>query len=156
MSLNALDAESLELPRLTFNYRPERIVSRNNRRTIQHNELPGSFMYVDDRMFAREQFLVHTPSKHVIDGKQFDMELHFFTKAADGKLAVVAVMVQPDENASLSIPTYTLPNREGEIVPPQWRRNPADFVPKNRDYFSYMGSFTTPPCKESVAWIVLK
>jgi len=156
VSLNSQEAEAMELPELNFNYRPEQIVSRNNGHTIQHDELPGSFMYVGDRKFALEQFHVHTPSEHLIDGKQFDMELHFVHKAADGKVAVVAVLVQPDENAKLSIPTYTLPNREGEVVAYQGRRNPADFLPENREYFFYNGSFTTPPCTEGVEWIVMK
>ncbi len=156
VSLNSKDAEALDLPKLNFDYRPEQIVSRNNGHTIQHDELPGSFMYVGDRKFALEQFHVHTPSEHVIDGKQFDMELHFVHKAADGKVAVLAVLVQPDENAKLSIPVYTLPNREGEMVAFQGRRDPANLLPKSREYFSYKGSFTTPPCTEGVEWIVIK
>lgn len=156
VSLRSQDAESQDLPRLTFNYRTEQIVSRNNGHTIQHDELPGSFMYVGDRKFALEQFHVHTPSEHVIDGRQFDMELHFVHKAADGKVAVVAVLVQPDENANLTIPTYTLPDREGEIVAYRGRRDPSDFLPESREYFFYRGSFTTPPCTEGVEWIVMK
>ena len=116
IQLNSEDAQAEELPRLKFDYRIEQIVSRNNGHTIQHDEIPGSFLYVGERKFALEQFHVHTPSEHVIDGKQFDMELHFVHKAADGKVAVVAVLVQSDENAKLSFPIYTLPNREGEMV----------------------------------------
>jgi carbonic anhydrase len=35
-----------ELPELKFDYRSERIAALNNGHTIQHNEAPGSFLFV--------------------------------------------------------------------------------------------------------------
>ncbi|XP_060631539.1 carbonic anhydrase 3-like [Anolis sagrei] len=34
--------------------------------------------------------------------------------------------------------------------------DPSILFPQNRNYYTYQGSFTTPPCEECVTWIILK
>ena len=152
------NATAESLPPLMFNYRKERISAINNGHSIQHNEQPGSFLKVGDQAYALEQFHVHVPSEHTIDGYHTDMEIHFVHKSSSGKVVVVAVMVYADPNNPVKVPIYQeLPQQIGErVVADHASRNPIDLLPKDHSYFSYMGSFTTPPCTESIRWFVMK
>ena len=148
------------LPPLMFNYRKERISAMNNGHSIQHNQQPGSFLNVGDQVYALEQFHVHVPSEHTIDGYNTDAEIHFVHKSASGKVAVVAVMVYADSGNLVNVPVYLhdeLPQQVGErVVADHMDRNFIDLLPKEHSYYTYMGSFTTPPCTESIRWFVMK
>lgn len=157
IDINTKKTPTAELPELKFDYRRERIATLNNGHTIQHNEASGSFLHVGDEKFSLEQFHVHAPSEHTFDGRHFDLEIHFVHKSKSGQVAVVAVLVQGDEQAELNLPLANdLPQTPGEVVEVEATRNPSDFLPRSREYFAYSGSFTTPPCIEQVRWIVMK
>ncbi len=157
IDINSKTAPAAELPELKFDYRRERIAALNNGHTIQHNEAPGSFLFVGAEKFSLEQFHVHTPSEHTLDGKRFDLEIHFVHKSKTGDVVVVGVLVQGDEKSDLDLPLYRdLPGTPGENVAFEGTRNPSDFLPRSREYFRYIGSFTTPPCTEQVRWLVMQ
>ena len=42
------------------------------------------------------------------------------------------------------------------VSPPSLSIDPLAFLPATRDYYTYMGSLTTPPCTEGVLWLVMK
>jgi carbonic anhydrase len=113
---------------------------------------------VGDHVYSLEQYHVHVPSEHTIDGKHADMEIHLVHKSSSGKVAVVAVMVQADSKNPVDVPMYKiLPDQVGEtMVADHATRNAMDFIPKEHSYWRYMGSFTTPPCGEDIRWIIMK
>jgi carbonic anhydrase len=143
------------LPRLDFKYRPSRIHLIYNGHTIQENEDPGSFGLANDK-FELQQFHFHSPSEHTVDGKQFPMEMHLVHKAKDGTSGVVAVFIQEGEHNRAfdpvwdNLPDANRPNQEADI-----KIDALSLLPQDTTYYSYDGSFTTPPCTEQVKWVIL-
>lgn len=146
-----------ELSALKFDYRPEKMGAINNGHTIEHEGNHGSFLRIGNESFSLEQFHVHAPSEHTLDGKSFPIEIHFVHKSRAGKVVVVGIFVQNDPTSKVAFPYYLdLPKTGGEGASAEGVRDLSDFLPKQREYFSYSGSFTTPPCTEDVRWIVMK
>jgi carbonic anhydrase len=146
---------SRALPRIEFNYRPSRIHLVYNGHTIQENEDPGSFGLANDK-FELQQFHFHAPSEHTVDGKHFPMEMHLVHKAKDGTSGVVAVFIKEGEHNRAFDPVWDIlpdanrPKQNAEI-----KIDASSLLPEVTSYYSYDGSFTTPPCTEQVKWVVL-
>jgi carbonic anhydrase len=147
---------SARLPSLDirWNKRPETIV--NNGHTIQLNFAAGDTLKIADRTYSLTQFHFHHPSEHLVNGKSFAMEAHFVHAAADGGLAVVGVLMVPGKvNAVFNKIVSTMPGEESLPVPADPAINPNGLLPLRRAYYRYEGSLTTPPCSETVDWLVL-
>ena len=149
-------AISARLPPLKLNWtkRPDTIV--NNGHTIQLNFAQGNTLHLGDRSFGLTQFHFHHPSEHFVDGKRFAMEAHFVHAAEAGGLAVLGVFIVPGKvNAVFNKIVSTMPQGEGPPVPADATVNPDGLLPVQRAYYHYEGSLTTPPCSQTVDWLVL-
>jgi carbonic anhydrase len=122
------------------------------------NYSPGSFISVGDKKYALKQFHFHRPSEEKINGKGFDMAVHLVHADEDGKLAVVAVLLQEGEDSPLVRELWNaLPKeKDKEEFFDNVQINVSQILPPDRDYYTLSGSLTTPPCTEDVTWIVLK
>jgi carbonic anhydrase len=141
---------------ISFDYRalPLRIV--NNGHTIQVNADPGSSCTIGATKYELLQFHFHHPSEHLVDGKRFAMEAHFVHAGAAGGLAVVGVFIAPGKgNVAFHKIVSTMPSHEGPPVAADAAIDPNGLLPAARTYYAYEGSLTTPPCSETVDWLVL-
>ncbi|MES2570936.1 MAG: carbonic anhydrase family protein [Verrucomicrobiota bacterium] len=128
----------------------------DNGHTIQVTVEEGSTLVTGRNTYALKQFHFHTPSEHTINGKHFPMEAHFVHQSADGKFAVVAVLFAedtPNENLAKLIANF--PKAKGDARHlPEVQVDLAFHLPKKNTGYTYVGSFTTPPCTEDVEWLV--
>jgi len=130
----------------------------NNGHTIQVVVTPGSKLRIDGIAHELLQFHFHRPSEEKIDGKPMAMVVHFVHKNAEGKLAVLGVLLKEgNENPGIKTLWANLPKEEGvEYAPDGMNFNPGNLLPREFDFYSYEGSLTTPPCTEGVRFFILK
>jgi carbonic anhydrase len=147
-----------DLAPLLFNYKPSPLRIIDNGHTIQVNYAPGSFVNIEGKRYELQEIHFHKPGEEKIDGKGHDMDAHLVHKGADGKLIVIAVLLDAGkENKLVKTLWENLPKGQGkEQVVDAVKINAVDLLPNDKGYYTYAGSLTTPPCSEDVTWYVLK
>ncbi len=147
-----------KLPAIEFHYQEAPLSILNNGHTIQVNYPAGSSIKVGDASYELVQFHFHTPSEHTINGKPFPMVAHLVHKDAAGDLGVIGVMMKEGgKNPIIDTLWKVVPKKAGEKVErTDITIDATALLPEDRSYFAYSGSLTTPPCSESVSWMVLK
>jgi len=128
----------------------------NNGHTIQLNFTEGSTLSVAKENYTLLQFHFHRPSEHKVSGKNFPMEAHFVHRTAAGGLGVVGVLMTVGKaNPAFARIAQAMPQKERPEIKADAPINPNALLPARRNYYSYAGSLTTPPCAETVAWMLL-
>jgi len=157
--INIVPTKDTDLKPLDLAYKTGSKSIINNGHTVQVNIKDGSVFNIDGAAYKLKQFHFHVPSENNINGDKFPLEAHFVHATDDGKLAVVAVMFKEGEaNPVLAKIWKRLPAlKVGEAAKCGLSANEVKaLMPKNKDYYKFMGSLTTPPCSENVKWHVLK
>jgi len=146
------------LPAVKYDYGKSSLMIVNNGHTIQVNYDEGGDIWIGRDRYHFLQFHFHSPSENQINGVSFPLEAHLVHANDKGELAVISVMFHPGPANPLidRILRYT-----PTLVPSTMSVSTAsikvtDLLPENRDYYTYSGSLTTPPCSEGVRWLVLK
>ncbi len=99
----------------------------------------------------------HRPSEHMIAGKSYPMEAHFvhrarFRRARRGRRADV-----DRQGRTPPLPRWssTMPAKQGPAVKADAGFDPNAMLPSKLGYYRYPRSLTTPPCAETVEWLLL-
>jgi carbonic anhydrase len=130
----------------------------DNGHTIQVTVDEGSTLTSGSDVYALKQFHFHTPSEHTVLGKRFPMEAHFVHQSESGKFAVVSALYEEGaESPTLATLIANFPAKKGDkILVASERVDLSLHVPAGQKVHSYVGSLTTPPCTEGVAWQIFE
>jgi carbonic anhydrase len=144
---------------LAFHFIAGPVTIENTGRGIVVHVDPGSTLTANGIRYQLVELDFHNPSEHPIKGKYSDMEIDMVYHTADGKMAMVAVMLNQDRgfpNALLSTLWTHLPARPGASSKITDMVSMGGFLPADLDYWTYVGSELQPPCTEGVRWYVLQ
>ncbi len=161
--INIQGAAHAPLPAIRFEYKSgplKYLINNGYTIRVNYHDAPGSgnFLVVDNERYQLQQFHFHRPSEEFVNGKPYDMVVHFMHKSDAGKLVGVAIFLKAGSaNATIQRLWQHMPATAGaEHEVPGVEINPADLLPANHAYYVYTGSITAPPCTEGVMWYVLK
>lgn len=131
----------------------------NNGHSIQFDFDHGDEIAFGGQRYVLQQVHFHEPSEHTINGVRYPIEIHMVhVNEALGRYVVLAVMGEEGRpSPAFDFLEQYLPLPQGEtreIDAPFNLRSalPTELEPR----FHYAGSLTTPPCTESVDWVVFQ
>jgi len=158
--INLTAAEGADLTNPDFHYEPVPLNLLNNGHTVQVPYAPGSYITLGGVKYNLLQFHFHSPSEHAVDSQSQAVELHLVHQSEAGELAVVAVMLHAEDDElstheSFKVLSQHLPLKNGDKVRTEKTINAQTLLPKQTTTYRYSGSLTTPPCSESVTWLVM-
>lgn len=151
------DTFKVDLDKIQFDYKPSGFSVLDNGHTVHVAMDAGNHLTVRGVRYALTHLQFRRPSEERINGKQFEMSVQLFHKSEAGRPAVLTVLLERgDSQPAVQQIWNHLPLEKGDT---QKGLTPLDLtalLPNDRAYFTYMGSFTTPPCAEGVLWLVLR
>lgn len=149
----ARPGDALEPQDIRLNHARARLEVVDNGHAVEV-EAKGPEAMIRGRHFKLMQFHFHAESEHTLNGKHFPLEGHFVFRAADGRLAVVGVMYSEGAANPLAAKVLGALGKDGRGELPA--TDISVLLPRDKAYFHYLGSLTTPPLTENVEWYVLQ
>lgn len=144
---------------IQIKYSKAKFSVENTGHTIQASNLTSSnYMVIDGEVYKLIQMHFHHPSEHLLNGQSFEMEGHLVHQDDEGKYAVLGFFIKPgEENGVLDEMWSKLPTEISVTnIVLDSAVNLGQLLPKEKRFFQYRGSLTTPPCTEGVQWFVLE
>ena len=137
----------------------------------------GNRLYIDNHYKLEQVHFhwgdAHSGSEHKINGESASMEVHLvhynlkyksFKNAREKSDGILLLSTLVDVSTDVSQNSFwkDISDKVSEVINPGLKVKLKDvmfinFLPQSRDdYYLYKGSFTTPPCFETVTWVVFK
>lgn len=132
----------------------------NNGHTIQvEPTAPAGAITVAGTAFQFRQVHFHHLSEHVVNGQHADLEAHFVHQADNGHYLVVGVFLRAGSGMSNMTDFFdqvmeVAPEQPETRTPLQGTLHVGSLLAAGERYYSYDGSLTTPPCSQSVTWLI--
>jgi carbonic anhydrase len=151
------DGIRVDLEPIKFDYRPTQFIIADTGHTVQVTVGEGSTISIMGRAYRLTEFHFHRPAEERVNGKAFDMVIHFTHRDDQGRTAMIAVLLEKGpEHPLIQTLWNNMPLEVNQDVAPAEILDLNKLLPEDRTYYTYMGSLTTPPCTEDVLWMVFK
>ncbi|MEI7612921.1 MAG: surface-adhesin E family protein [Betaproteobacteria bacterium] len=147
-----------DLAAIKFAYKAVPLSIVDNGHSIKVDTPDAGSMIVDGESYELVSLSFHKPSEEKINGKSYDMSAHLAHQSKSGKQAVLVVLMEAGKEQGLIRTLWThLPlEQEKPITRPDIKIDPTLLLPVKRNYITFQGSLTTPPCTEGILWLILK
>lgn len=149
---------AVDLEPVIFDYRPTPFRVTDTGLMLQVHVGAGMSARIRGVTYELVFFRLHRPAQERIEGRVYEMSAHFHHRAADGRMAVVAVMLAGanEPHPGLQALLNNLPLEPGDDYAPATTLDLSAMLPASPAHYLYTGSLTTPPCTEGVMQVVMK
>ena len=140
-------------------YTPNTFLSgvKNDGHSIKFAFESGDSIKYKNDIYYLKQIHFHEPAEHKINGLIYPIEMHLVHQSKSGRYTVLGILGEEGAESDLfEFFQSFLPLENGETKDIDEQIDLSYLQLDKKSYYTYKGSLTTPPCTESVHWVVFK